>query len=387
MHHARLPISLWLVAGWLAALSLAHGTAASAMDKLIVRRDGKEVEVVGQTLVTAQDGGKLLVSRDGMLWRVPPEELVKVDSDAEPFKPFTAKEMESLLEAELPDFKIHSTANYIVCYNTSRAYAQWCGALLERLYAGFTNYWKQRKFQLEEPEFPLVAVVFADKASYREYLKKDVGELSDGIIGYYNMRTNRVTMYDLTGVEQLRLQGNRGSAAAINAMLSRPEAERTVATIIHEATHQLAFNCGLQTRYADIPLWLSEGIAMYFESPDLKSRAGWRTIGAVNRFRLNGFRGYLSQRPGNSLGSRLADSKRVRDPRQADNAYHESWALTYFLIRQKPEQFLEYMRVMSKKPWLVEDDPETRLKEFQKAFGIDLEQTDKEFVRYMQRLR
>ena len=48
-------------------------------------------------------------------------------------------------------------------------------------------------------------------------------------------------------------------------------------TVIHEATHQIAFNCGLHTRYADNPLWLTEGMALYFETPDLRSRSGWRT--------------------------------------------------------------------------------------------------------------
>ena len=76
-----------------------------------------------------------------------------------------------------------------------------------------------------------------------------------------------MTMYDLTSIDRLRRPGDkRLTTAQINAMLSRPEGERTVATVVHEATHQMAFNCGLHTRYADIPVWVSEGIAMYFET-------------------------------------------------------------------------------------------------------------------------
>ena len=67
-----------------------------------------------------------------------------------------------------------------------------------------------------------------------------------------------------------------------------------VATIIHEATHQLAFNRGLQARFADVPLWVSEGIALYFETPDLRNSRGWQTVGAVNRVRLDRFRQYLT---------------------------------------------------------------------------------------------
>jgi hypothetical protein len=76
----------------------------------------------------------------------------------------------------------------------------------------------------------------------------------------------------------------------INEMLSQPAAVPLVATIVHEATHQIAFNCGLQQRYADIPLWLCEGMAVYFEAPDLTSTRGWRGIGRVNYPRLETFR-------------------------------------------------------------------------------------------------
>ena len=109
----------------------------------------------------------------------------------------------------------------------------------------------RKGFDLEKPEFPLVAIVFADKASYTAHASKEVGEAVATIIGYYSQQTNRVTMYDLTGIEAQRQPGDRQSTAAqINAMLARPESERTVATIVHEATHQLAFNCGLETHVA-----------------------------------------------------------------------------------------------------------------------------------------
>ena len=136
-------------------------------------------------------------------------------------------------------------------------------------------------------------------------------------------------------------------------MLARPDAERMVATIVHEATHQLAFNCGLQNRYADIPVWLSEGMAIYFETPDLQSSTGWRTIGSVNRVRLQGFREYLPRRKSESLKTLLMDDDRMRDPRTALDAYAEAWALNYFLIRQRPKQYVEYLKILEQKPPLA----------------------------------
>src|SRR5262249_47151910 len=155
------------------------------------------------------------------------------------------------------------------------------------------------------------------------------------IIGYYNLKTNRMTMYDLTGVEAGGLGNDRNASARINQILSQPGAERTVATIVHEATHQLAFNSGLQVRFADVPFWLSEGIAIYFETPNLESTKGWRNIGSVNRYNLVNFRNYLPRREPGSLEKLLSDDKRFRDPMAGSDAYAEAWALTYFMLQTR----------------------------------------------------
>ena len=123
-----------------------------------------------------------------------------------------------------------------------------------------------------------MAVVFNDRRSYIAFAQAEVGEAAQSIIGYFSLTTNRMTMYDLTGVEALDHGRKRGTQAEINQVLSQPDAERTVATIVHEATHQIAFNCGLHTRLSDCPHWFSEGIAIYFEAPDLSSPRGWRNV-------------------------------------------------------------------------------------------------------------
>ncbi|HQU45938.1 MAG: hypothetical protein B7Z73_04390 [Planctomycetia bacterium 21-64-5] len=373
---------------FLISISLACPHFAAAVEHVVLRQNGEEVSVAGRLLVTAEDDGMLLLSADGSLWTVPPEELVRHKHDDQPMTPLSSEQLAVRLRRELPGFDIHVTQHYLICHNTSRAYAQWCGALFERLYKAFTNFWSRKDFDLREPEFPLVAVVFADQPSYAAYAGKELGDAVNAIIGYYSLRSNRMTMYDLTGVEALRRAGDkRSSAAQINQMLARPEAERTVATIIHEATHQIAFNCGLQTRYADIPLWLSEGVAIYFETPDLTNSKGWRTIGSVNQVRLAGFREYLARpRPADSLATLVSSDERLRDPKQSGDAYAEAWALNYFLIRQRPKQYLAYVKTLSEKKQLIWDDADSRLREFTQAFG-DLKQLDAEFVRQMAKVR
>ncbi len=339
-------------------------------------------------LVTAEDGGLLLLARDGVLWRVPPDELVKHTHDDSPWKPLSAEDFARTTQAALPKgFEVFATSHYLIYYSTSRGYAQWCASLLERLYAAFTNYWSLKGFDLVEPELPLVVVVFADRQSYIQYARADVGDAAQSIIAYFHLETNRITMYDLTGSESSGRPAERGASALVNRILAQPNAERTVATIVHEATHQIAFNCRLHTRLSDCPLWFSEGIATYFETPDLTSSKGWRKLGAVNQGRLAQFSSYLNHRPTDSLATLLADDRRFRDTRQALDAYAEAWALTYYLIRQHPKQYVAYLRLLSRKKPLLWDDPATRLSEFKQAFGNDLQRLDAEFVRYMRRLR
>lgn len=361
---------------------------ASAIDYVTLRRDGKTLEVAGRLLVEARDGGLLVLGRDGVLWAVPPEEQVQHSNDQQPFQPYSRDELSKRLLAELPPgLRVHQTAHYMIFHDTSPAYAQWCGALFERLYMAFTNFWSRKGFELRQPEFPLVAVVFADKQSYLKFSRPELGEAGEAVLGYFGLTSNRMTMYDLTGLEsQGRGAGRNRTAAQINQILAQPEALRTVATIVHEATHQIAFNCGLHARLSDCPLWFSEGIAMYFETPDLRSPKGWSGLGAVNQSRLAQFRQYLDGRPADSLETLIRDDRRFREPKQALDAYADAWALTYFLLQKHPKEYVAYLAALSKKQALMADAPERRLEQFRQAFG-ELIPLDAEFLRYMARVR
>ncbi len=367
---------------------LVAAAPALAADQVTLHRGGKTIEVTGRVLTEAKDGGLLVLAQDGTLWAIPPEEQVEHTSDKQPFQPLARDEIAKRLLAELPrGFRTHSTTHYLIFYNTSPAYAQWCGSLFERLYMAFINFWSRKGFDLHPPEFPLVAVVFADKQSYLEFTRPELGEAGESIIGYYALLSNRMTMYDLTGVESQGRGAGRGKTAAqINQILARPDALRTVATIVHEATHQIAFNCGLHTRLSDCPRWFSEGIAEYFETPDLRSAKGWSGIGAVNPPRLAGFQQYAAARPANSLETLLRDDARFSDPKHSLDAYSESWALTYFLIHKHPKQYVEYLAMLSKKKPLLQDGRDKRLEQFRQVFG-ELKPLDVEFQRYMDRLR
>jgi hypothetical protein len=258
---------------------------------------------------------------------------------------------------------------------------------LERLRRAFVNYWDRAGMELVSPEFPLVAVIFADQESYRQYSQRELGDASGSIVGYYSLETNRVTMYDLTGVQALLQAGNRRTTAAdINRMLAQPRAEPLVATVVHEATHQIAFNCGMHARFADIPLWVSEGVALFFETPDLSSSRGWRGIGAVNRSRLATFRQNAANGRLGKIESLIDDDKRMRDLNGGVDAYAEAWAMVYYLMRRNPKEFADYLAELSTKTPMLWDKPPARRADFTRHLG-EIDQFQADYLQFMQNVQ
>ncbi len=353
----------------LASLILANVTTAPAVETVEVRDEGKghdgEIrEIVGEILVEAQDGGLMLQSDDGRIWTIQPEQIVDRQSDDEPLDPIDGDEMEQRMLEELPQrFRVHRTSNYVFVYDTDEAYVRRVGELFERLYRGFFAYWKNQRWKLPEPRFPLVALVLRDDQAFLEHAQEEIGKTAEVVIGYYHLESNRVTTFQM------------------------PNLERNIATIIHEATHQLAYNCGMQQRFADNPMWVSEGLAMYFEAPDFTNPRGWRSIGLPNRVNLARWKRYLPKRPEESLATLIADDSRLRSSNSAENAYAEAWALTYFLIKTRRKQYVAYLRRLSEGRPLATRSKRERVEMFEEAFETDLVTLDRAFVAYIQRLR
>lgn len=339
--------------------------------------------VEGRIVVEAQDGGILLMGRDGRQWNVGPEEIAKREDLKAEYKPLFRDEAAAALKEELGEgFEIVTTKHYVIASSAGVRYGQWCGALFERLMDSFQTHWRGKTLGLAEPELPLVAIVLADEKQFANYALKDVGpQAAAGAKGYYSIKSNRMVLFDLTAGP-----GTRPAKTLDDITRRIAQSPFNVATVVHEATHQIAFNAGLHTRQADNPLWLTEGMAMYFETPDLNSRSGWKTVGKVSEGRLKQFREYAKRRPADSLSTLLATDRRFVDVDLASDAYSEAWCLTHFLIRTRRKPYEEYLaRIAAKKP-LIGDGGEKRLEEFRAAFG-DLEKLDRDFLKYVERLK
>jgi len=373
---------LAIFAAWLAARQ------GDAVERVQAVEQGRPVSLVGEALVEARDGGLLLKTADGAYHRLEGRAIRDRQSDAERLVMLDAKQLAEHMLSELPPgFQVHHSKNYVVCYNTTRTYAEWTSSLLERLQKAFIAYWKKRGCEVVEPQQPLVVLVFGDQASYARFAKADLGPAVNSVIGYYNLDTNRIMMYDLTGMQTLRQEGyGRGSLHDISAMLSQPEAEPLVATIVHEATHQIAFNCGLQQRLVDNPLWMSEGLAVYFETPDLSSSRSWTGIG-VNYPRWDRFVDNVASGRTASLEQMVGDDDLFRRPDTAVDAYAQAWAWNYYLLKWRPKEYASYLKAIAAKPLLTVDSRQERMAEFRKHFGSDLGKLEDDFFRRMNRVK
>ena len=191
--HLRLTLLLALI---LASLFQTASLDSTLADRIQLRQSNDDApaaespkELHGEILVEAQDGGVLFLRNDGQLMILQPGDIAdKVKENAAP-PPISQEEFSKQLLEELPEgFKIHKTKHYLVAYETERAYAKWIGNLYEgKLKKSFKRFWKNRKFRIkaQEPDFPLVAIVFSNKASFTAWVQRELGQPPGDTLAYY----------------------------------------------------------------------------------------------------------------------------------------------------------------------------------------------------------
>lgn len=359
-----------------------------SVPKSVVRvtfEERKQLRIVtGELVALDANLGHLILDPDGQLTAVPPADLKRVEELQTSLPPTPAKELAiKVLALMPPGSKSITTDHFVICYNTSEVYARLNADLYEKLFKGFYRFWKDRGVELTSPRFPMVAVVFETQKDYIDYASKEFAG-AQNTIGYYHQSTNRLASYDLTGIQALNAPKAQSRTELINQIVSRPEAERTIATILHEACHQISFNSGLQVRLGDNPLWLSEGLATFFESPDLTSQNGWGGIGKLNKHNFVNLANYLPERKKDSLEQLLLDDNRLRNGETMASTYAEAWGLTFFLIKSKPKEFVKYLAAIRSNPPGTRSAPKDRIELFRECFGEDLSKVDEKFIKFMQ---
>ncbi|MEZ6032406.1 MAG: DUF1570 domain-containing protein [Planctomycetaceae bacterium] len=189
---------------------------------------------------------------------------------------FTPEELAADLLQQVPaGFEIAETDHYVLCSNSSSEYVDFCGRLLESVFSQYFRFMSELRISVQQPAQKLPVVIFASAAEFQTFALQQHPEISFADTpGYFSVSDNQTLLLDLTGDRSIRSRAN------IRRVLAGKPLQ--VATVVHEAVHQLSFNTGLQVRMADNPLWISEGLAMYFETPSVRSTWLWSRPGLVN---------------------------------------------------------------------------------------------------------
>jgi hypothetical protein len=321
-------------------------------------------QLEGMPLVWSADNVTLL-GRDGRLWDFLPNQAKDFREKSPDFRSYTAGEMRMQLLGELGNrFEVTGTGHYLVAHPAGQR-DLW-GQRFEDLYRSFVHYFRARSCDVANPEFPLVAIVLPNQADFMRFAAAEGNPVGTGVLGYYSPTSNRIILYDTTA----------GQAA-------NSDWTQNADTIIHEATHQTAFNTGIHSRYTFTPRWLGEGLGTLFEAPGVwNSRYKTAQSDRINRGRLDRFRQYVSgRRPAGALASLIATDRLFQY--DADGAYAESWALTFYLTETQPRKYSEYLAKTAGRPVFATYSEAQRLQDFQAIFGADFRLLEAQFLRYL----
>lgn len=352
---------------WLAGTALPPGPVAASEGVTIqLALDGTRLE---GTPVAWNQFQVLLLARNGFLFSFPPQKAEDFRQVSTRFQPWSQSEMRGQLQREFGrGFDVSGTGNYLVVHPAGQK-DRWAQRF-ENLYRSFVHYFSVRGMRPATPDFPLVAIVLHSQREFLEYSRQSGGSVSPGVLGYYSPQTNRIMLYDVT----------HGQSTDENWFINAE-------TIIHEATHQMAFNTQIHSRTASPPRWVAEGLAMLFEAPGVWDPRHHRDRNdRMNRGRLQAFRQYLPHRPGGSLPQFVSQS--AAEFSSTPNAsYAEAWAFTFFLSEQEPAKLMKYLAKTSGREPLKQYGQAERLQEFTDVFGRDFKMLEARFLRFIRQLQ
>ena len=201
----------------------------------------------------------------------------------------------------------------------------------ESLESDFLRYFGQKGFKVALPKERLTVITLKGAGSYQAYTGVKPGP-TDG--GHYDLDSNRLVMFDY------RPDGDQPEVVADPVRVNR-------LALVHETTHLLCFNTGLLSRKADVPLWVSEGLATHVELWQSKRTP----IGEPNRPWIN----YLNESRSTGrnwipVADLIATDKSF--DKTAELSYAESWLTVHYLMKSQKQlpKFRAYVAGLNTDP-------------------------------------
>jgi len=357
-----------------------------------------------------------IIDQTGRQFRLKVKQITQVKRLRSQFEPFSNTTIRDQLRRELGrDYSVIGKGRFLVCARpgTAEDYAQ----LFDQVYRKFYSFFSTRGFDLHQPEFPLVAIVIDDRKRFENYCETDGVTPSASLSGYYLRDSNRVVLSVSSAAashshrspsDGRSRRGTRVDASRLLTPLIIKPAPATDAdtvfdfnsrmsienralggtdqnTIIHETTHQVAFNIGIHSRVSPSPQWVIEGLATTFEAPGIRDSLN-RTKSQINASRYIHFGNYLEQRrKKNALENFLASNELFTT--STLDAYSEAWALTYYLLKTRATDYATYLKLIAGRTPESPYSSQARLEDFRKAFGSNLPLFEAAYLRFIRQIK
>lgn len=293
----------------------------------------------------------LILKMDGSIRHLKQGAVKKHRTLSETFAPLSVPQLRGVLQQELgSDFEVNATHGYLIA--TPRGSGEAWGKRFQQLHAAFVRFFATRGWVLRSADFPLVAIVYPNQQAFLQQSRQQGVAVDARTLGYYSEMNNRMMLFQQPSVESVWHDTDR--------------------TILHESTHQLAFNLGIHQRLADTPLWVIEGLASLFEAPGFAFSSDKAEVDQrVNRARLQTWREMSQDMKGTLafLEQMIVDDRIFqRDP---DHAYALSWAIAFFLAERDSNRYTSYLATLSRLKPNREYSAGERSRDFREVIGAD----------------
>ena len=200
-------------------------------------------------------------------------------------------------------------------------------------------------------------VVFSNRDDFREYSRDSAGITHQGLTGYCHLMTDE--------------DGNRFYE------LVTYEDERLWQVLAHEGFHQfIGYELGME-----IPVWLNEGMAQYFENCSVKY--GKLVPGGLDKMKLAIAQQLIQRKRALTVADLLA-MDRPTFYANSDVTYPMSWALVYYLMMRDGTYYMNNSFRHYLQDLKFNHDSATS---FRKRFGRDSAQWQTDFYNYILHLR
>ena len=367
MRRIRTQIVVPLFCGMIfCGLNFSGQPAACRADEFTIIDEKGQESTFEAELVGSDDQWHALALADGQ-YKIVPQAAVRKRTPKDGPTPLTPEQMAKELETEYGAdlFRHDILGNYVVGIvlatplpKTSegriKKVLDRATGFMKKVETAFALFLKEAKIPANKPKYPQVMLIFETDIEFEKYTVKITqqrGLQASMIAGFYSGLTNFLAI--------------------------RLEECSSFETPFHEAIHQQVYNCGLLQRLSPVPQWFDEGIATGFEGATGKVVA--HPIKISPRYAKQS----LQHNKLTWEDMHLHDETFRGDVSVAE-AYGQAWGLHWLLITKYKTEYNKYLKLLSQKPPLGDDNPEERKSDFAAVFKKPMNEMEREFPQILE---